>query len=214
MSWKDAVTFTMALIAFLLSLFNFYSTNIRQIDEVSIVISGFFNMERTPDGKLTLSNPDLTVILINSGTRGAAILSFVAIYVQTDRKPEEECSQLRWDDTIRFQTTLETVVVKEKEVITKSLKLSSVYGLPEQAEKVGDDFKFSVRPEYKDKDYVSVVGCYEVSLATPSVSYHSVNVPGDHLAVMKEGGIVIAYRAREDVRPYTLIRKRSFQFSL
>ena len=68
MQLKDWITIPMAVIAFILSTWNFYSTTIHQVDDLSIAVTGG-PFARREGGVFTIRNNEMTVVLINSGNR-------------------------------------------------------------------------------------------------------------------------------------------------
>jgi len=213
MKWKDRITFVIAVVAFVLSLWNFYSTSIRQMDDVSIIISSVPSLRRVDADKMITRKKLSTIALLNSGTRPATILSVDVLFIQSPRSPEEECSGDHSSLRIRFETDFEPLVLKEKETVVKTIKITGYQGPKGYAEQTGDDFTVTIRGEYRKERTVPVAICYAVHLATPSVSSRLQVVPVTK-TVVSEIGLFISDDYGEDLRPKELIKNREFRFAL
>jgi hypothetical protein len=167
---KDWITLTISVLALGASGLTIYFNMIRQRDDLRVVLSSLPKLDVDLDRNLgTLSEDKMTLVFINSGTRPVIILGVEYVVGAISNPPDEgrDC----WGP--KLFTESEVVVVKEKEIVTKQMRL-----LPEVLTTYGDRENFRVAKGGKltfstgrqaDEDYRAAI-CLKFSIATPSVS--------------------------------------------
>jgi hypothetical protein len=210
---KDWVTLTLSILAFVVSAGSVYLSTIRQNDDLSIVAHNVPLVFLTDQNSLTVEQAESTIILINSGNRSATIISVGIFYRQHNDETKENCGGLSsWGSVMTFQTDLEPLVVKEKEVIARKVKIidSKWYHKVNIKKTDTGTYTFPVKDEYRGKEYISVDVCLEVHLATPSVSSHRVIVLAQDYTVTAGGVFIGGGSDTEKIdwrKPKTLIKE-------
>jgi hypothetical protein len=159
---KDLVVTTIALLALIVSATTAYFNVVRTTDDLSMVATNIPELKVNSLGLIELSTLDVTVILINSGNRRAAISSFLVSISQLrpdTRHLGSEClDELpREDRTQIYKTGLDGLVVSDKEVRTQRFKLNG----PQT---------FFIAPFNRGVKTFSVVVCFDIDAVTPSAA--------------------------------------------
>jgi|HubBroStandDraft_6_1064221.scaffolds.fasta_scaffold555086_1 hypothetical protein len=162
---KDWVATAIAVLALIVSATTAYFNVIRTTDDLSVVATNIPELKVNSVGMLELSTSDVSVILINSGNRRAAISSFLVSVSQLRpdaRHLGSEClDELpREDRTQIYKTGLDGLVVSDKEVRTQRFTLNSKTG----------PLAFAIAPFNKGAKAFSVVVCFDIDVVTPSAA--------------------------------------------
>jgi hypothetical protein len=162
---KDWAAITIALLALSVSAATAYFNVIRTTDDLSMVATNIPELKVNSVGMLELSTSDVSVILINSGNRRAAISSFLVSISQLRpdaRHLGSEClDELpRKDRTQIYSTGLDGLVVGDKEVRTQRFMLNGKTG----------PLAFPIAPFNKGAKGFTVVVCFDIDVVTPSAA--------------------------------------------
>ena len=103
---KDVVTFLLSILAFVISGASFYFSSLRQVDDLQVIITDelFITVNRE-DGNIEVSGTP-TAVIINSGTRAAAIVR-VGVVIRQTFSPEdrpENCGREAIKSRFRLKT--------------------------------------------------------------------------------------------------------------
>jgi hypothetical protein len=152
LTMKDWITTTLSILAFLLSTISAYFTSLRQSDRLSIILSS------TPaifiqDKKIVPSS--FLAVFVNSGNRAAVVHHMIlAVDQETPGRDRANCPKAifaGWD--------VEGLVVKEKEIANKLVKLGGAGGI---------DPKIPISEENLKRGTFPLEVCLSVRLSTPS----------------------------------------------
>jgi hypothetical protein len=166
---REWVTIFVSLTALALSLVTAYFGVVRQVEELRIFTATTIPMVKwLDDGRLQLDGP-LDIAFLNTGTRPVVILA-AYLFLVTDQDDEiskaEPCNDFRGG----YPFDLDSFVLKEKESVTKLLKLKlDLVTLPTLAE-VTKEGKIQIRPRknIRDGQIRSVAMCIRIEGATSS----------------------------------------------
>ena len=156
LTWRDFLTLTLSVLAFLMSLATAYLTIIRQTDELRLVIS---SAPATFIEKRRIELGDFSVSYINSGNRSAVIHYIWVIIDQETPGPSSNCARGR---EAGFDPT--AVVIKEKEVVATRIKAHRVDVKSEKDERIG----VPLTNENLKSGYFPYEVCLGFFISTPS----------------------------------------------
>jgi hypothetical protein len=206
-SLKDRVTFTIAILAFFISATSAYFNVIRRSDDVSLVFRSVLNLGRGPDDEVLLDKrASYPIILINSGSRAAAISEISMLLYQHKVLPDTACEGHEFERT-RFDTDFQGVVLKENEVVMRSIKLVPPSDLPaEVVNGNSDSYRLPMLFGLDPLDEYVFEACLEIKLSTPAAAYES---PKVQVAVVNsgQGGLYAGDRAKWYPRPLSVISR-------
>jgi len=91
---KDKVTFVLSILAFLISGSSFYFSSLRQVDDLQVIITNelIVKVDREA-GNISVSGTP-TAVIINSGTRAAAIVLVGVVIRQKFDDKSEDCGEV------------------------------------------------------------------------------------------------------------------------
>jgi hypothetical protein len=164
-SAKDVLTVGMSFIALIVSGIALYLNSIQTTDDLAIVAAVTPELSARQDGRLQLADADVSVVFVNAGSRPAAITSFSVTMSQLrkDGIPTgEECldEMVYEDHTKSYRTDFVPLVLKEKEVTLRQLKL-----VPKSKE---PDLAFPISRDNRGEKSFPIVMCFNVDAATVS----------------------------------------------
>jgi hypothetical protein len=166
---KDWITTSLSVFALVISVITAYYGSIRLVDEIRAVIENnpVINVDFVTS-TITLRG-DPAFVLINSGTRAAAMLGVVMEFGDTKA---QECEG-------RFvDTDFGPLVLKEKEIVRKSIKLKPDISAGPGAKREDDGSVVLPMPlaSYNQKQYEATL-CLRFRLATPAQYVAEARVP-------------------------------------
>jgi|GEM_PF-3601775 len=211
LSWRDWVTLTLSILAFILSLGTAYFNLLRQDDDLSLTVKSVPFMNRPSSEVLTAKiDRPIELIFINSGNR-PAVVSEISVGLNQLVDGKTRCPAPQQSDqagTAWFATNFESFVIKEKEVATKKVVINRrFFGPPIKSDDTA--VTLPIVDSLKPKNVIPVEVCLTLQVATPSLSSRNILVVaasyelGTNTMVLKVGN------PDDGLKPYQLIRVRS-----
>jgi hypothetical protein len=165
MSAKDILTLAMSAGALIVSGITLYFNLLQTTDDLAVVAAVIPELSMREDGKLQFADANVSVMFVNAGNRPAAITSlFVSMsQLRRDGLPTgEECldEMVYEDHTKSYSTDFVPLVLKEKEVTTRQLRL-----VPKGKE---PDLAFPVARFNKGEKSFPIVMCLNIDAAAIS----------------------------------------------
>jgi hypothetical protein len=189
---KDYLSITISVLAFLTATLTPFFTVLRQNDDVRIILSAFGPPAGKMLEKLQAPKNYLSFVLINLGNRPVVFLNMQIIYMSHDRdkKLGGRCDLWMLDGTpVLLETDFATTVLKEKEVVAKSIHITKPHNPNDHRVTREEDgsitFKILGYPREKIPGYDppdggdgidrshGVGACVLVTVATPAEAFHT-----------------------------------------
>lgn len=197
----------LSIFAFLISAVSLYFNVIQRTDDVSLVFTTSLSMRRGGNDEVLLDKAaSYPIVLINSGNRAVSISEISMLLFQHNETPNTDCSNAL-AFPITFDTDFEAMVLKEREVVNKQLKLVA----PSTRYTTGvnvlqESFHLPMRQGLTPLDEYVFEVCLEIKLSTPSVAFQPFRVP---VAAVNsaQGGLYADASARWHPRPLVVIKK-------
>lgn len=210
---KDVIAIVISLLALGISAGVAWFTNIRQTDDVSVVIGGYPTAFRASPDHFVVAQSDTHLSFINLGTRPALILDVRLIIIEQLRTRKEDC---RFDDVEGahfFTTTMRPTVVKPNDVVTVDLQISGEWlALETGSSKQKKALEFRVQQGREGEERIPLEVCYEISFATPALvnGIAMFSMLKYHALVMTAGpAIDIKFREMDlsSIKPRSLVKE-------
>ena len=200
MKAKDWISISISILALLIAGFTAYSTFLRQVDDLSVVIEGPRGFEIDKGTKNIVIRPDYTMTFTNAGTRGAMVQIFLALWQATEVKNQFDCDKL---PLIWSNFDNDPFVVKPSEVLVQKVRFKD--GILRAH---SNDTK---PPQGK----VVMLTCAGFSVITPDSARKLIAIELDRSTFDVKLGMPIVPEGDFDVDrpPTTLVKKRQFNIS-
>jgi hypothetical protein len=212
-SGKDWVALSFSALALTISAGSAYFSIVWQTDNVSLVFQSPPIISMFSENLYIEKPVGYPMVLINSGNRAVAISWITFLVFQHKKQLAEQCQGDEGEIATAFQTDFEPMVLKEKEVAIKTLRVTRAEiekSAIEETDINGEAFlRFPVKKELKGSDYLPVEVCLEVSVSTPSLAYHSTKIQVGTLGVTS-GGVYLDDKATPPgwvPRPQVVIKR-------
>jgi hypothetical protein len=176
MTTKDWITITLAVLAFVISAGSAYFNIVQKVEHVS-VIARYAPIVRKHGDTLTVRPEEHRLIFVNSGNRPVSIVAVEVIFLQHTDRQTSDCNLYGAPAAGRFETDVKPFVVKENEVLIKTLNIGLRHPFGQRRVDDGTDtLTFPIIDEMKGKSSIPVEVCLDVELATPSLRYYAERV--------------------------------------
>jgi hypothetical protein len=166
---KDWIAITISILALVVSAGSAYYNVIQKLERVSLSVQ-FAPMLSKKGNVLTPRDEETYAVFINSGNRPATIVNLEVLFVQHRDRLEFNCyPEIPYDEQIIYRTDLKPFVLKENEIVVKTVKLGPRI-IPGQRTTPGAQVTpFPVMKTLTGQSEVSIEVCFDVSLLTPSL---------------------------------------------
>jgi hypothetical protein len=175
---KDWVTLGISMLALAISGGSAYFNILRVEDRVSLIVEDGPVAFMTNDNNFSVyldSEPNF--IFINSGSRPAVIAWLRLFFLQSSGKAQKTCSSFLDGNEATFDTNFEPLVVKEREVVTKKIKMTDAAIESKMKKGSSGNFLFPVETAFIGETRITITVCAAVRVVTPSVALHDAAVP-------------------------------------
>ncbi len=201
-----------SIAALVVSVASFYYSAIRQVDRISMVTKDRPIAFREGTDQLALSFTDMTLAFVNSGNRPALIYELDVWVIQSEGTSAEDCALLKAKGIAELETNFEATVVKQNEVVVKSVQVTRDSFTKNRTDKKTGQLAIAVSKELRQLAAVPTEVCFVITMATPSKKVHRVSISiAKYRASRGENGMPLNLDMDEkmftDVKPYTLIEE-------
>lgn len=199
------------------------------LSSVALVISagsGYFNIVRQTDylsgivtiipialarGTEIIFYDEISINLINSGNRTAVIDHIDLIVDQSLAKQGAENNCM---NGTKFRTDFETLVIKEKEIVAKKVKIIPLGRSDEEKLKSGHNITLALSDENKKRDSFLIEMCLGIGVSTPALANRYKIIPFLQFETVKDRYEFSFSSDRERLsKPFEILRQSGSIFS-
>jgi hypothetical protein len=188
---KDWAALSISFLALAISGGNAYFSTLRLEDHLSVIFTNAPLAFWNDDDHLVVppENLEATAIFINSGNRGAIVISLDLFFVQYSQAKPDYCANYVYGNGATFSTDFTPLVVREKEVTSKKVKIASFHGGQNVQKDKEGAYYFPIDGAKVDKNVVQVSVCAAIRVATPSIALHDTSVFAFTYSAVKGRGL-------------------------
>ncbi len=175
---KDWVALGISFLALAISGGNAYFSTLRLEDHLSVIFANA-PLAYWDDGSnlvVPLDSSEATAIFINSGSRGAVVISLDLFFAQYSPARPDYCANHVYGNDATFSTDFSPLVVREQEVVSKKVKIIGFRGGENVKRSKDNAYYFPIDTKQIDNNQVEVSVCAAIRVATPSVAIHDTSV--------------------------------------